>query len=248
MVNTEIDKIYLAEICGIHIGDGYMRSDEEGRTEVDISGSIEEKGYYDHHVAPLFSRLIGEEVECRRFPSRNTYGFRIYNKELVDFFEQDIGIPLGKKLNISVPKFIESANLNTKARFLRGLYDTDGHLSFYKRYGNYSEFKKTYHHYPRVTFTSTSVKLAEGVQELLEDMKIGYFTRSYGGDKHKERHNVESVGEERLEKFMNIVGFKNPVKVTRYEVWEKYGFCPTETTLNERYKMIEGEIHPKRYY
>ena len=34
----------LAEICGIHAGDGYLRSNEH-RIELDISGNVEEKEY-----------------------------------------------------------------------------------------------------------------------------------------------------------------------------------------------------------
>lgn len=49
--------IELAEICGIHVGDGYLRNDGR-RREFDISGSIEEKEYYDWHVIPLFKKFL----------------------------------------------------------------------------------------------------------------------------------------------------------------------------------------------
>ena len=38
----------LAEICGLHAGDGYMRVREDGKGEVSISGSYGEKEYYDN--------------------------------------------------------------------------------------------------------------------------------------------------------------------------------------------------------
>ena len=47
----------LAEIFGIHVGDGYLRY--HGRTkELDISGSYEEKSYYDNHMIPLFNKTF----------------------------------------------------------------------------------------------------------------------------------------------------------------------------------------------
>ena len=45
----------LAEVCGIHAGDGYMRLRGNNKGEVDISGHLEEKDYYDEYVIPLFN-------------------------------------------------------------------------------------------------------------------------------------------------------------------------------------------------
>ena len=48
----------LAEICGIHAGDGYLRI-RGGKIELDLTGHVEEKEYYDEHVVLLFNRLFG---------------------------------------------------------------------------------------------------------------------------------------------------------------------------------------------
>ena len=64
----------LAELCGIHAGDGYLRNHGR-RVELDISGSLEEKVYYDDHVIPLVSKLFGIKIQGREFKSRKTYGF-----------------------------------------------------------------------------------------------------------------------------------------------------------------------------
>ena len=47
----------LAEVCGIHAGDGYLRNDGK-RRELDIGGGFEEKEYYGNHVAPLFEKVF----------------------------------------------------------------------------------------------------------------------------------------------------------------------------------------------
>lgn len=71
----------LAEVCGIHAGDGYLRNKNYNR-ELDISGSFEEQVYYDEHVIPLFSKVFGIDITGRAFPSRGTYGFIIGVKKL----------------------------------------------------------------------------------------------------------------------------------------------------------------------
>ena len=48
----------LAEICGIHAGDGYLRN-RGNKIELDITGNLEEKEYYDEHVIPLFNKFFG---------------------------------------------------------------------------------------------------------------------------------------------------------------------------------------------
>jgi len=70
----------LAEVCGIHAGDGYLRNDGK-RKEWDISGNVEEKEYYDNHVIPLFNKTFSLNIKGRFFPHRNTYGFVIRDRK-----------------------------------------------------------------------------------------------------------------------------------------------------------------------
>ena len=48
-------------------------------------------------------------------------------------------------------------------------------------------------------------------------------------------------GVKRLNEWMNLIGIKNPVKLTRYFVWKKFGFCPPHTTLKEREDILKGK-------
>ena len=95
----------LAEICGIHAGDGYLRS-KNYHNELDISGSLEEKEYYDYHVSSLFKDVFNININNRHFQSRNTYGFVIRDKEIIRFMHS-LGFPYGKKtLTVKIPDFI----------------------------------------------------------------------------------------------------------------------------------------------
>lgn len=244
------DNLVLAEACGIHIGDGYARSDEQNRRELDISGSMKEKEYYDAHVSKIFGEILDAEINCREFQNRGTYGFCVYGKEPVQLFIKELGFPNGKKENIEIPDFIKKGSKEVKFSFLRGLYDTDGYLGFYRRHGNYSEWKKTYHYYPRITLTNTDKKLIKQVKNILDNLEIEFYSRETQNNKDKQKNKayVTTAGESRLIDFMDKIGFKNSVKLTRYKVWKKYGFCPTKTSLKERYKMLSGDLDPKAYY
>ena len=94
----------LAEIFGIHAGDGYMRL-RGNKGEIDISGHLEEKEYYDNRVVLLFNKCFGINVKARYF-SRGTYGIIFYSKDIARLFNV-FGFPFGKKsLSVSVPKEI----------------------------------------------------------------------------------------------------------------------------------------------
>ena len=69
----------LAEICGIHAGDGYMR--KRGNIyELELSGGFDEKEYYDSWVVPLYEKVFGIKITPQYFKTKGTYGFRICKK------------------------------------------------------------------------------------------------------------------------------------------------------------------------
>ena len=45
-----------------------------------------------------------------------------------------------------------------------------------------------------------------------------------------------------LDRWMESVGMKNPVKLTRYLIWKKFGFCPPNTTLKQREDILNGKL------
>lgn len=234
----------LAEICGIHAGDGYLRLRNSSKGELDISGNIEEKGYYDNYVIPLFNDYFNLKLKGKTF-SRGTYGFVIYNKCIAQFFNE-IGFPYGEKSSqVETPKLILNSNTpEISSAFLRGLFDTDGCISFRKSYGEkYKEFKRNYHHYPTIRLSTISNKLADNICFLLNQLKIKYF--KWGTKPKKlEYHYIYSViisGRVNVHKWMNIIGSKNPVKLSRFDLWKKFGFCQTNTTLNEREDILKNK-------
>lgn len=237
-----------AEVCGIHAGDGYLRNDGR-RRELDISGNVEEQTYYDNHVIPLFERVFNIKIRGRFFPYRNTYGFVVRIPEII-ILVHELGFPYGSKSTIvSVPDFILGDKPLEKG-FLRGYFDTDGCLTFQKQYGNYTLFKRTRHHYPRLMFSTVSNRLANGLKEILEDLKFDFTFCKWKPKKQTEslKYGIVLNGIKNLEKWLNIIGMGNHTKYSRFLIWKKYGFCPTNTTYTERLKILKGLINPNTFY
>ncbi len=234
----------LAEICGIHAGDGYMRLRERSKGEVDISGHIEEKNYYDTHVIPLFKGVFGLDIKGKYF-SRGSYGFVSYRQEIRAVLV-NLGFPNGKKSkSVKVPDLILKSNdFKIYGAFLRGLFDTDGNLSFRKSYEGINKFNKHYNHYPTLKIVTISKDLAEGVIKMLHKLDIIFNYHSQDSKKLNESRNyiIAVSGIDGLDRWMNLVGIKNQVKLTRYLVWKKFGFCPTRTTLSQREDILNDKL------
>jgi len=234
----------LAEVCGIHAGDGYMRLRGKNKGEVDISGHLEERDYYDEHVIPLFNKLFGFGIKGRNF-SRGSYGFVSYKKEIRDSLIT-FGFPVGKKSSfVKVPlQILESGNFVLYARFLRGLFDTDGNLYFRKSYAGINKFNKNYNHYPIIRIVSVSKFLIEGIIKMLLEMDMVFYYYSSDSKKLNEhrKHYVSISGIDGLENWMDLIGMKNPVKLSRYLIWKTFGFCPSNTTLKQRKDILNGKL------
>ncbi|MBU0958849.1 MAG: hypothetical protein KKB31_02770 [Nanoarchaeota archaeon] len=246
----------LAEICGIHAGDGYLRFREaemykdgylrRDKIELEIGGDKEEKEYYDNHVIPLINNYFGLKIKGR-FYVKGTYGFVTTNSNFKIFNE--FGFPYGKKsLIVQVPKLIlDGKNKELSCRFLRGLFDTDGGIYFTSRrtLKNYLKFKRRLNYYPLIRFTTVSRALSEQIVFLLR--KLGFDKVNVHSFQPKDRKDnykfvVYMSGREALERFFNEIGSKNPVKLTRYLVWKKFGFCPPHTTLQQREDILKDKF------
>jgi hypothetical protein len=44
------------------------------------------------------------------------------------------------------------------------------------------------------------------------------------------------------------VGFKNRVKLNRFLIWKKYGFCPSGLNLFQQKKILSEKMNPNDFY
>lgn len=239
----------LAEICGIHAGDGYLRNDGR-RRELDISGNVEEKSYYDKHIIPLFNKVFNINIKGRYFSGRNTYGFVIRSKKIIEFFNRKLEFSYGSKsLIVKTPSMIIK-NSSLMPYFLRGLFDTDGCINFDRKVKNGDIFKKTKHFYPRTSFATVSKDLAKDIKDMTTKQGFDFKKRICIPKKEKEnkRYILETYGRESLLKWIEKISPKNPTKYSRFLIWKKYGFCPSYTTYPQRLKILKGSLNPNSFY
>ena len=230
----------LSEDIGIQIGDGsiwYRKNNKDkGSYRIGVYGDMsEDKHYLLNFVKPLKERLYRIKVYTYKNNTAGTSSLIIYSKNLV-YFYKFLGLPIGPKVNIKIPKFIFS-DKKLEIACLRGLMDTDGSLAFCKgRHRKYSN--------PVIHFTTKSKPLARQASEILENLEftcsIDFDSKQFDKRTNKTyiKNNIYISGKKNLEKWMSIIGFSNVARTSRYLVYKKIGYCPPNTTLQERLEIL----------
>ena len=162
------------------------------------------------------------------------------------------GFPYGRKNTIiKIPEVIFNHKDKTiKIAFLRGLFDTDGSLSFDRKTKNSNLFKKNRHYYPRISFSTTSQILALQTIWLLQELGFtpSLFIKIPKKIHYNISYEISLCGKNTLFRWISEISPANPIKLSRYYVWQKYGFCPPKTTYEQRQKILKGELNPDNLY
>ncbi len=205
----------LAEETGWHIGDGSMNFyKNHGKIKgfYQLRGHIEDdKEHYEKRIKPLFKMIYGIDIKIRDMPSTRVVGFQIWNDDLVNF-KKNLGLVLGFKYNIEIPKvFLSKKNL--KKAVIRGIFDTDG--------GIYLE-RKDNKLYPRLYITTISFNLSEQLLRLFNDagLRATRYSQLYNKKFDRKRSYIITIrGREMFHKFMKDINPKNPKHIRKYRTF-----------------------------
>jgi len=207
----------LAEETGWHIGDGSMnfyKNRGKLRGIYQLRGHIvDDREHYLRRVKPIFLSVYAINVNFREMPSTRVYGFQIWSDELVKF-KNGLGLPLGKKTNVSIPPVFLKKGKH-KVAVIRGIFDTDG--------GIYLE-KKNNKLYPRIEIRTISQILANQILYILQELGFRATKHSELTNKkyNRNRTYVLSVrGNEMFDKWMKIIDPKNPKHEMKYFTYRK---------------------------
>ncbi|MBD3361612.1 hypothetical protein GF358_02345 [Candidatus Woesearchaeota archaeon] len=243
----------MAEIMGAFAGDGWIESREKGFYI--LGDPLEDKEYYDTVLAPLFSKEFST-ITPKQFSSWRVYGLASYKKKDISLALKYGFVKGSKAKTISVPKeILISKSLQIKIAFLRGLFDTDGSFYCDKARGKYANtWRKTHHHQPRIDFQLASKQLIYSTKQLLEQIGIDcakiYFIKSKetATRKNNTQYKLSIHKKEYIKLFFKNVESNNPRQKTKYEIWQKYGFVPPKTSVEQRKEILAGTLDPNTLY
>jgi len=210
----------LAEETGIHIGDGSMgfyRSGNKTHWSYTYCCHEVDDEEYSIYVKKLMKRIYNLDPIEDKKRKDNTKVLRYTRKNLV-LYKKNLGLPLGKKENIKIPKWILN-NKNFKIACVRGIFDTDGSISIKKKY-------KAEPYYPVIKVSSKSKLLINQIKNILKEFGINL---SMYANKRITPRNPNIIwaigisGAINCRKYVNIFGFSNPKHLKKYKKWKKSG-------------------------
>lgn len=212
----------LAYLCGVITGDGSINY-RENKKEYSIKcvgNPKDEKEFYSKILRPKIKIIFNCNVILKYHDSKTTYGFTIYSKKLFEYLTNIIKLPYGKKYDkLSIPKIFLCKNEFVN-NFIKGLYDTDGCISFKKKH-------KEKPYYPVITLSSKNKELIKSVSSFLKiyklkpveiyDYKVKDLRVQLG---YTIINRIELNGKTNLNIWNNEFGFLNPkhlAKIKKYE-------------------------------
>lgn len=207
----------LAELMGVLTGDGFMNYYPKRQAYIiEITGNkLKDKNYLENYVSGLFLKLFNFKPKFYLVNNQNTIRLVIRNKEIFSFIKS-LNFPLGKKGQIVVPSWVLD-NEKLMINFIRGMFDTDGHLCLKNKEG-----KK----YPVIGITSISLPLLKPIRLFLDEKGIS----SYLG-KHNSRiktnnscsivNRIQISGKKNIGLFFDLIGSNNSRNLNKYQEFLK---------------------------
>jgi len=245
--NKKINK-KIAELAGIFAADGSMQ-----KNHLCFWGNpSSDRDYYNTILKEIFLNEFKIKIRPHEKKSNQVYGFYVCDKNVINFFNKNLNFPFGKKTySLEIPeKIYKSDNKEIKKAFIRGFFAGDGCLNFDKRYAKDQKILKIIHTYPRIQIRCVSQKIIDQISEILKDIGIKNFVRTTKSKKENEvdSYNLQVSGKIRLELWNKKIGFSSLNHSSRYEIFKKHGFVPSNTTQEERLKILKSNLNPWSFY
>ena len=199
----------LAELVGIHLGDGYLSLDKKYDYTISYAGNLQKDKVFMEYINNQYLSLFGTKLKIVLNIKRNSIVLRIRSKSLHNFLKNSLNIPTGRKTDLVIPDYVKS-DKKYLAAFLRGLFDTDGCVVLQKQ-GKYN--------YILLKICTKHNNFAKEIQEGLTFLNIPSFvTKKDTSVNHKSFVGYDVVVRNKnTAKFFEIVGSRNPRNFTKYK-------------------------------
>ena len=198
----------LAELIGIHFGDGSMSNKYNYSYKIVYSCNIEERGYADY-ISESYKRSFKIDLKKYINKKKNCIDLTLYSKSLCTYLNEVLTIPFSPKNNLQIP-FIILSDKEYLISFLRGLFDTDGCITVQK-YGKYR--------YILIKICTKHKEFAHSLSLKIRSLlDISSFISMKCGRGHQ-GYDLTFRNKE-AKKFYKTVGSNNPKNIEKWGRWE----------------------------
>jgi hypothetical protein len=233
----------VAAETGIHIGDGGLsikRGGPHGHYQYEVTGhALEGQLYLIGTVMPTISAAY--DLHRPGFyinPERTWISLRYQSKAVALFKHETLGLPNGRKRNLSIPEVFRT-DAHLMRPLARELLATDGVLGFYNAGRNNP------HKYPRIQIKLKASLVIEQLATFLRaDLGISASCRStmsvHEGRSPSLQQILQVNRAEDIETWRREIGFSNPSHISRMMVFEALGECVPRTGIVDRLSFLCG--------
>jgi hypothetical protein len=230
----------LAAETGTHIGDGSLyvrRGGPHGSYRYDVTGhALEDQLYLFGTVIPTVSAAYGLDRPGFYVNKDLTWVSVRYQSKPVALFKHEIlGIPNGRKTDLSIPLVIRR-DARLMRHLARELLATDGLVGFY----NTSHGP---HKYPRIQIKMSASRVIEQLANYLRnELGISFIRRTetvvHNGWRVSPQHILQISRSEDIEAWREEIGFSNPSHISRIMVHDLLGECKPRTSIKHRLSLL----------
>src|SRR5438128_5838277 len=233
----------VAAETGIHIGDGGLsikRVGPHGSYQYEVTGhALEDQLYLIGTVMPTISAAYDLQRPGYYInPEQTWISLRYQSKAVALFKHETLGLPNGRKRNLSIPE--PMCNDPRLMRHLgRELLSTDGVLGFY------SASRNGAHKYPRIQLKMAAGHVIEQFSNFLRyELGISFLRRTelvaHRGWGISHQHILQISRSEDVDTWRREIGFSNPSHMSRIMIFESTGECIPRTSIVDRLSFLCG--------
>ena len=194
------DPLFL-EFYGILLGDGWLSKLEyKGKiiNLIGISGHAKLDRKFFLYCRKNIKRLLDRNAYLKERPQYNSIELNFSHKSFLSFMNQEMGFPIGKKLNLQISGKVMKLGFNRIRNIIRGVFDTDGCF--------YLDKTPVGKPYPCISINMKAPILIEQIYHALlsQGFKLSHKKQKDGRDK------ITLKGKKQLIKWVREIGSSNP--------------------------------------
>jgi len=213
----------LAEETGIHIGDGnlFVYNSPAGNSyRYSITGDlVNEYLYHELHIGDLIKKLYNLKPTFLKRANKNCIETIIKSKAIVEFKNKILGLVIGSKKNIQIPKNI-ICDKEFEKRCIAGIIDTDFSIT--------SSLA--------ITGKIHSLFIAKEMHKILEGQRINHIFRQY------QEYGRFYINKEMAEKIIFDWGLHNQKHISKYNLFKEFKIFIPFSTTPERLAVLSGKL------